>query len=91
MQSASDRGTYREGCKYRIMLSLQKAFPCGLDISAYGMIPVVGFKNYERLNTPDYSYEYRRDINQYSIGLSLSYSFGKSRVEGAKDRTYEVK
>lgn len=91
VQSASDRGTYREGCKYRIMLSLQKAFPCGLDISAYGMIPVVGFKNYERLNTPDYSYEYHRDINQYSVGLSLSYSFGKSRVEGAKDRTYEVK
>lgn len=89
--SAIDKGTHKEGCKYRISLQLRKSFPFGLELSAYGMIPVVGYKNYESLHTPDYSYEYRKDKSLYTLGLTLSYSFGKSRVEGAKDRTYEVK
>lgn len=91
LSSPSDRGTYKEDWKYRIIASLQKSFGCGVEVSMTGFIPVTGFKNYEKFTVPEYSYEYHINTLPYHIGLSVSYSFGKSRVQAARDRINEVK
>lgn len=91
LYSPSDKGTYKESWKYRIMASVQKTFTCGLEVSLSAMIPVTGFRNYEKFTLPEYSYEYRHNLTPYYAGLNISYSFGKKQVRGARDRINEIK
>lgn len=91
LSSPINRGTYKEDWRYVINASVQKSFKFGLDMTLSGSVPITGFKTSQTLSLPDYSYTIRTHGHLYSMNLTLSYTFGKSQVQGARDRSNEVK
>lgn len=91
VSSPQNEGTYKEGWNYNISLGMQKSFAFGLDAKLSAYIPVVGYRTSRTFDLPDYSYSYRTHGSFYSIGLTLSYTFGKSQVSGARDRSGELR
>lgn len=88
--SPTNYGTYKENWRYSIGAGIQKSFNFGLDTSVEFSMPIVGVKRERTFAVPDYSYRTITYNNQYSIHLTLSYSFGKSQVRGATDRLHEL-
>lgn len=89
--SPTNKGTYKEDWRYVVHVGLQKSFNFGLDVSLTGSIPITGYKTFRTLTLPDYSYTMHTHNHRYILNLTLSYTFGKKQVQGARDRSKEIK
>ncbi|MCM1319699.1 MAG: TonB-dependent receptor [Muribaculaceae bacterium] len=90
LSTPTNYGLYKEDLRYSFIAAIQKSFSFGLDASVECSVPVTGFKKARSFELSDYSYRIIDYNHQYSIHLTLSYTFGKSQVRGAQDRLNEL-
>lgn len=89
LSTPAEHTSYKEGWHDRLSLGLDKTFGGTLNIGVSVTIPI-GFQKFKTLDTPSYSYEILNDLSPMRLYLNLSYTFGKRKVRGARDRTDEA-